>query len=60
MSDAKAFDHMVLEAIDEARRRDVDEEVAAAVLRNHAETVETDGFDAYTSPSGVPEGVEDA
>jgi len=55
MSDAEAFDHLLLENLDEARRRGLDAEEAATILRNHADTLETEGFTAYTPASGLPE-----
>lgn len=55
MSDGERFDALLTEQIDEARRGDVDAEAAAAILRNHAETLETEGFTAYTPASGLPE-----
>jgi hypothetical protein len=60
MGDAQTFDHLLLEDVDEARRRGLDAETAATILRNHAENLEERGYDDYAPASGLPEEVEDA
>ena len=52
-SDATTIEHLILENVDEARRREVPEETVAHILRSHAETLESEGYGAYTDPSAL-------